>query len=90
MKLSIELKPAPTWKVPVGFSATSKLMLTLSGEEPCSVETSTRSKYPSAVMRRLLASMALSENRSPSWRMTSRRMTLSRVLVLPLTSMRSM
>ena len=34
MKFSIELKPAPTWNVPVGFSATSTLMLSLSGRRP--------------------------------------------------------
>ena len=38
MKFSTEEKPAPTWKVPVGRSPTSKLMIILSGAEPCSVE----------------------------------------------------
>ena len=44
MKFSMLEKPAPTWNVPVGRSVTSKLMLIVSGVEPCSVETSTRSK----------------------------------------------
>ena len=50
MKLSIELKPAPTWNVPVGFSVTSMLTMILSGDEPCSVDTSSRSS-PRAVLR---------------------------------------
>jgi len=66
MKFSTLLNPAPTWNVPVGFSAISKLMMILSGDDPCSVETSTRSKYPSAVMRRFELSSLDSEKSSPS------------------------
>ena len=44
MKFSTLLNPAPTWNVPVGFSVTSMLTMILSGDEPCSVDTSTRSK----------------------------------------------
>jgi hypothetical protein len=44
MKLSMLEKPAPIWKVPVGFSVISTLTLMSSGSSPCSVERSTRSK----------------------------------------------
>ena len=61
----------------------------LSGAEPASVETSTRSKYPSAVARRFERSSLVSLNSSPSVTSNSRRITLSRVLELPRISMRS-
>jgi len=58
MKLSIELKPAPTWKVPVGFSATSTLMSSLSAAEPCSVR-----RRPLEVTERRHAALAVLEAR---------------------------
>ena len=49
-KLSIELKPAPIWKVPVGFSLTSTITSMVSSDSPRVVRISTVSKKPRRVM----------------------------------------
>jgi hypothetical protein len=89
MKFSTDEKPAPIWNVPVGRSLTSTLTSTNSSELPLPVDTSTRSKKPSALIRRLDSSRLDAEYSSPSAIFISRRITLSRVLELPRTLMRS-
>ena len=89
MKFSTDENPAPTWNVPVARSVTSTLTSTNSSELPRFVEIVTFSKKPSAVMRRLEISRFVLLNSSPSAIFISRRITLSRVLLLPRMLMRS-
>jgi hypothetical protein len=89
MKFSTDEKPAPIWKVPVGRSETSTLTSMNSSDEPRSVEMSTFSKKPSAVMRFFEMSRLVWLYSSPSEIFISRRITLSRVFELPRTLMRS-
>ena len=90
MKFSMLEKPAPTWNVPVGRSPTSKLMLMRSGVDALlgrdvdALEVAERDDAALASVSSLVSLKSW-----PSSISISRRMTLSRVLVLPLISMRS-
>ncbi len=71
------------------FSFTSTVTITWLSSWPGLKFISTVSKKPSAVTRSLLLRIPLPLKRSPSYTRSSRRMTVSRVLVLPAISIRS-
>ena len=90
MKFSMLEKPAPTWNVPVGCSPTSTLTLIVLGRRALlgrDVDALEVAERGDAALR--LVSSFVSLKSSPSSISISRRMTLSRVFVLPRISMRS-
>ncbi len=86
---SAELKPAPALKAPVCASFTSTTTCMRSSSPARRVVMLTLWKKPRRCSASRLLRSLLAEKSSCSWRRISRRITLSRVLVLPVTSMRS-
>ncbi|MNE30606.1 hypothetical protein D3C80_1241330 [compost metagenome] len=89
-KESTELKPAPTDSSPVGCSSTVTLTTLRSGALPrvSSILTSLKKPRPRRLLRERSTSARLKASPSPT--INSRRITESRVRVLPTTLIRSM
>ena len=87
MKFSMLEKPAPTWNVPVGRSLTSMYTAILSGPEPSSCEIR-RARRAEGVMR-LRDSSSVFREQLAFADLELAADHLSRVLLLPRTSMRS-